>query len=281
MGRKQLTAPDIAAAKGARRLAVITAYDYPSGLMADQAGADIVLVGDSLAMVVMGLPDTLGVTLDEMLHHTRCTARGVGSALVVGDMPFLSYQQSVEQAVLSAGRFLKEAGARAVKLEGGLPMVPTVRALVRSGIPVMGHVGLTPQHIATIGGFKMQGKTAESAKALLDDALALCDAGCFSIVLEAVPAEAAALITEAVPVPTIGIGAGPHCDGQVLVLHDVLGLYDRQSPRFAKRYAELGKAGTDAVRRYCDEVRAGAYPDEAHSTRMPPEELKRLKDLLA
>ncbi len=277
---KRLTAPDILAAKGQRKLAVITASDYPSGLLASQAGADMVLVGDSLAMVALGYEDTLSVSLDEMLHHTRAVSRGLaqaeGQALLIGDMPFMSYQVSVEQAVANAGRFLAEAGARAVKLEGGRAFAPQVEGMVRAGIPVMAHIGLTPQFIANLGGFKAQGKTAEAVRILLDDAQALARAGCFTLVLEAMPAEAAAYITERVSVPTIGIGAGPHCDGQVLVQHDILGLFDRFTPKFVKRYAELGAASREALAAFCDEVRSGAFPGEAHSTRMNEEEAREL-----
>lgn len=274
---RQLTAPDILAMKGQAKVAVLTAYDYPSGLIADSAGPDMVLVGDSLAMVVLGQEDTLAVTMEEMLHHCRATARAVKHALLVGDMPFLSYQCSVSEAVRNAGRFLKEGGARAVKLEGGRAVLPQVRAIVDAGIPVMGHIGLTPQHIANLGGFKAQGKTAEAIQILLEDARGLAEAGCFSLVLEAMPREAAARITEAVHIPTIGIGAGPDTDGQVLVLHDILGLFDRFLPRFVKRYADLAKTGQEAAAAYCAEVRAGTFPGPEHSTSLSPEELARLK----
>jgi 3-methyl-2-oxobutanoate hydroxymethyltransferase len=275
---KQLTAPDILALKGRAKVAAITAYDYPSGLLADAAGPDVVLVGDSLAMVVLGQEDTLSVTMEEMLHHCRATARAVKHALLVGDMPFLSYQCSTPEAVRNAGRFLKEGGARAVKLEGGRAVLPQVRAIVDAGIPVMGHIGLTPQHIANLGGFKAQGKTAEAVRILLEDARALADAGCFSLVLEAMPREAAARITRAVPIPTIGIGAGPDTDGQVLVIHDILGLYDRFLPKFVKQYANLAQPGREAVAAYCAEVRAGTFPGPEHSTSLAPEELERLGD---
>lgn len=275
---KQLTAPDILALKGRAKVAAITAYDYPTGLLADAAQPDVVLVGDSLAMVVLGQEDTLAVTMEEMLHHCRATARAVKHALLVGDMPFLSYQCSTPEAVRNAGRFLKEGGARAVKLEGGRAVLPQVRAIVDAGIPVMGHIGLTPQHIANLGGFKAQGKTAEAVRILLEDARALADAGCFSLVLEAMPREAAARITRAVPIPTIGIGAGPDTDGQVLVIHDILGLYDRFLPKFVKQYANLAQPGREAVAAYCAEVRAGTFPGPEHSTSLAPEELERLGD---
>jgi 3-methyl-2-oxobutanoate hydroxymethyltransferase len=274
---KQLTAPDIQAAKGARKICVLTAYDYPSALLADQSGVDIVLVGDSLGMVVLGLPDTLSVTMADMLHHTKAAARAVKRALVVADMPFMSYQPSVEIAVANAGRFLAEAGARAVKVEGGSAFVPQIRALVQSGIPVMGHLGLTPQHLAALGGYKVQGRTSEAVRVLVDDAVALAEAGCFSLVLEAMPAEAAAAVTEAVAVPTIGIGAGPHTDGQVLVLHDILGLFERFRPKFVKRYAELGREALSAMRQYCAEVREGTFPAAEHTWRLSAEEAEKLK----
>ncbi|PKN07256.1 MAG: 3-methyl-2-oxobutanoate hydroxymethyltransferase [Deltaproteobacteria bacterium HGW-Deltaproteobacteria-8] len=273
MPKKQLTAPDILAAKGQRKLAVLTAYDYPTGLLADEAGADIILVGDSVGNVCLGLPDTLGVTMADMLHHTRATARAVKSALLVADMPFLSYQTSVSEAVANAGRFLQEAGARAVKLEGGAAFVPQVRAMLAAGIPVMGHLGLTPQQLAVLGGFKAQGKTARAAKKLVEDAHALAEAGCFSLVLEAVPAEVAARITAEVEIPTIGIGAGPHCDGQVLVFHDVLGLCPGLRPSFVKQYADLWTPAREALAAYCAEVRGGAFPAEAQTRRMAPDEL--------
>lgn len=274
MPQKQLTAPDILAAKGQRRLAVLTAYDYPTGLLADEAGADIVLVGDSLGMVCLGLPDTLGVTMADVLHHTKATARAVKKALLVADMPFLSYQTSVETAVANAGRFVQEAGARAVKLEGGADFAPHVRAMLAAGIPVMGHIGLTPQQIARLGGFKTQGRTARAAQKLVAEAKALAAAGCFSLVLEAMPAEVAARITAEIDIPTIGIGAGPACDGQVLVFHDILGLCPGLKPSFVKQYADLWTPARDGLVAYCAEVRDGTFPGEGQTRRMDPEELK-------
>jgi 3-methyl-2-oxobutanoate hydroxymethyltransferase len=277
MAKKQHTAPELLARKGAAKIAMLTAYDYPTGLLADAAGADAILVGDSLGMVCLGLPDTLGVTMADMLHHTRAVARAVTSALVVADMPFLSYHTSVAEAVANAGRFLQEAGARAVKLEGGAEFVPQIKAMLAAGIPVMGHIGLTPQQVARFGGFKSQGKTARAAKKLVDDARALAEAGCFAIVLEAVPAEVAQIITAAVPVPTIGIGAGPDCDGQVLVFHDVLGLCPGIRPSFVKQYADLWSPAKDALAAYCDEVRGGKFPAEANTRRMDPAELAEFR----
>jgi len=274
---RRVTVPDIIAAKGVRRLSMLTAYDYPTGLWVDQCGMDMALVGDSLAMVVLGQEDTLSVGMDEMLHHTRAVARAAKRSLVIGDMPFLSYQTSVEQAVLNAGRFLKEGRAQAVKLEGGKRVLPQVRAIIDAGIPVQGHIGLTPQSSAQLGGFKVQGKTADAARALIEDAQALTEAGCFSIVLEAIPAPIATTITESVSIPTIGIGAGPDCDGQVLVIHDVLGLFDRFMPRFVKRYADLGPTIREALTRFREEVESGEFPSAEHSFGMVEDERRKLR----
>ncbi|WP_428568932.1 MAG: 3-methyl-2-oxobutanoate hydroxymethyltransferase [Solidesulfovibrio sp. DCME] len=267
----KMTAPAVLAAKGTRKLAMLTAYDFAAARLAEAAGLDMLLVGDSLAMVVLGHEDTLSVTMDEMLHHTKAVSRGAQRALVVADMPFLSYQVSVPQAVANAGRFLKEGRAGAVKLEGGREVLPQVRAIVAAGIPVIGHVGLTPQHVAALGGFKVQSKTAEAAAKLLGDALALAEAGCFAIVLECIPAPVAAEVTRRLPVPTIGIGAGPDCDGQVLVFHDVLGLYDRFLPKFVKRYANLGEQVVEALTQWGDAVRTGAFPGPEHVFSMAPD----------
>lgn len=276
---KPLTAPDIAGRKGGERLAMLTAYDYPTAQALDQAGADMLLVGDSLAMVVLGHPDTLSVTMDEMVHHTKAVSRATRHALVVGDLPFLSYQAGVEQAVLAAGRLVQEGGARAVKLEGA-GYLREVEAMVRAGIPVMGHVGLTPQLIAGLGGFKVQGKTADAAARLVREAKALEAAGCFSIVLEAVPSLVAKEITSRLSIPTIGIGAGPHCDGQVLVIHDVLGLFERFTPKFVKRYADLGSLVQEAAGRYMYEVRQGSFPAEEHGFGMDAQEAAAFRGLL-
>ncbi len=273
----RVTVPEILAAKGKRKLTVLTAYDYPMGRWVDESGVDMAMVGDSLAMVVLGQEDTLSVGMDEMIHHTKAVARGVERALVIGDMPFLSYQVSVEQALMNAGRFLKEGRAQAVKLEGGRRVAPQVEAIVAAGIPVQGHLGLTPQSVAQFGGFKVQGKTARAARELMDDARALADAGCFSIVLEAVPAPIAAWITEAIPIPTIGIGAGPDCDGQVLVIHDVVGLYDRFLPRFAKQYVNLGSIAKDALIRFREEVERGEFPGPEHSFTIDEAEMEKLR----
>jgi 3-methyl-2-oxobutanoate hydroxymethyltransferase len=238
---------------------MVTAYDAPTARLADAADVDLLLVGDSLAMVVLGYDDTLSVTVDDMVHHTAAVARTAPRALVVADLPWMSYHVSAEDTVRNAARLIR-AGATAVKLEGGAKRVPVVRALVDAEIPVMGHLGLTPQSVHALGGFKVQGRRPEAADALVEDALALVEAGVFGVVLEAVPAALARRVTEAVPVPTIGIGAGPACDGQVLVLHDLLGLEDRVLPRFVRRYASLRADGTAAVAAFAADVRAGAFP---------------------
>jgi 3-methyl-2-oxobutanoate hydroxymethyltransferase len=255
------------------RIVMVTAYDFPSARLADAAGMDIVLVGDSAAMTVLGHSSTVPATMDEMLMLTRAVSRGAQRPLVVADMPFGSFQVSDEEALRNAIRFVKEAGADAVKLEGAGPSLSRVLALVGAGIPVMGHIGLTPQSATMLGGFKAQGKTAAKARRLLEDAVALEDAGCFSLVLEAVPAPVAARIGERLTIPTIGIGSGPDCDGQVLVLHDVLGLYEGRSPRFARRYADLATEIRGALERFAGDVRSGAFPTEEHTYAMPEEEL--------
>jgi 3-methyl-2-oxobutanoate hydroxymethyltransferase len=263
------------------RIVMVTAYDYPTGRLADAAGVDIVLVGDSAAMAVLGHDTTVPATMEEMVMLTRAAARGARRPLVVADMPFGSFQVSDEDALRNAVRFIKEAGADSVKLEGAGPTVSRVTALVGAGIPVMGHLGLTPQSATMLGGFRAQGRSADKARQLLEDARLLEQAGCFSIVLEAVPAPVAARITEALAVPTIGIGSGADCDGQVLVLHDLLGLYEGRSPRFVKRYAEVGEAVKDALERYTSDVRSGAFPGEEHTYSIPDEELAAFEKSLA
>ncbi len=242
-----------------RRFPMLTAYDYLTACWLDRAGIPVLLVGDSLGMVMLGYETTVPVSLDEMLHHARAVARGARNALLVGDLPFLSYEVSSEVALVSAGRMLKEGGTHAVKLEGGAPVIETVRRLTQAGIPVMGHLGLTPQKVHQLGGFKVQGKSAEAADAILADAVALEEAGAFSIVLEAVPAALAKRVTERVQVPTIGIGAGPNCDGQVLVFHDLVGLTPR-APKFVKRYGSLGEDIERMARLYAAEVESGVFP---------------------
>jgi 3-methyl-2-oxobutanoate hydroxymethyltransferase len=264
-----------------QRLAMVTAYDYPSGRIADEAGIELVLVGDSAGMVVLGNESTVPVTMEELLMLTRAVTRGAKRPLVVADMPFGSFQVSDSVALENAVRFVKEAGADAVKLEGAGPTLSRVQAIVGAGVPVMGHVGLTPQSATMLGGFKAQGRTAEKAERLYEDALALESAGCFAIVLEAVPAPVAAAVTEALRVPTIGIGAGASCDGQVLVWHDLLGLYEGKAPRFVKRYADLATEAKRALEAYVDDVREGRFPEEQHTYTIPDEELEAFDDWLA
>ena len=262
------------------KIVMVTAYDAPSGRLVDAAGVDVVLVGDSAAMVVLGHDSTVPATVDEMIVLTRAVTRGARRPLVVADMPFGSFQVSDESALENAIRFLKEAGADAVKLEGAGPMLSRAQALVGAGIPVMGHIGLTPQSATMLGGFKAQGRTADKARQLYDDALALEAAGCFAIVLEAVPAPVAARITEALEIPTIGIGAGLACDGQVLVYHDLLGLYEGRAPRFVKEYADLATEIKRAVAAYAAEVRSGLFPEEQHTYAIPEEELAEFEESL-
>lgn len=259
------TACKITAMKGRRKIVCLTAYDYSTARIMDQAGIHLILVGDSLAMTMLGYDTTIPVTMEQMLHHTAAVARGATSALVVADMPFMSYQVSVEQALENAGLFIKKAGAGAVKIEGGALRASTVSALVRNGIPVMGHIGLTPQSIHALGGYKVQGKKDEDANRLLSDAQALNEAGVFAVVLECIPASLAAMITRSVSIPTIGIGAGKHCDGQILVTHDMLGLYQELAPKFVKRYADLGAEMRRAFETYKQEIEEGSFPDEEHS----------------
>jgi 3-methyl-2-oxobutanoate hydroxymethyltransferase len=281
MTRKKVTILDLLKKKKeGEPITVLTAYDYPSARLVDQAGIDVILVGDSVAMVVMGLESTVAVTMDEMLHHCRAVARGASGAFLVGDMPFMSYQSSAGEAVRNAGRFLKEAQMDSVKLEGGQEMAPTVQAIVDAGIAVMGHIGLTPQSISRLGGYRVQGKTADDAIRLLDDALALEEAGCYAIVLEAVPAPVAEAISQRLTIPTIGIGAGIGCDGQVLVYHDMLGLFDRFTPKFVRQYASLGQDVQQAVEAYRDEVHSRQFPGEEHSYSMDENELLRFRQRL-
>jgi 3-methyl-2-oxobutanoate hydroxymethyltransferase len=253
-------------------ITMLTAYDYPTAMAIDRAGIDSILVGDSLAMVVLGYENTLPVTMEEMLHHARAVARGAKSALLIGDMPFMSYQVSVEEAVRNAGRFLQQGGMDAVKLEGGRERADAVRAIVGAGIPVMGHLGLTPQSVHQLGGFRAQGKNASAAKRLLEDAQILEDAGAFSLVLESVPARLAEYISKKISIPTIGIGAGLGCDGQVLVTHDLLGLFDRFTPKFVKKYANLHDAMNKAFTEYIDDVETKRFPAPEHTVEMTDDE---------
>jgi 3-methyl-2-oxobutanoate hydroxymethyltransferase len=278
----KLALPELAEMKRrGDRIVMITAYDAPSGRIADAAGVDLILVGDSAAMVVLGHDSTVPATMDEMIILTSAVNRGARRPLVIADLPFGSYHVSDEQALESAIRFVKEASADAVKLEGAGTMLPRVRALAGAGIPVMGHIGLTPQTATMLGGFKAQGRTAAKAAQLYEDALALEDAGCFAIVLEAVPAPVATAITKALEIPTIGIGAGAGCDGQVLVWHDLLGLYEGHAPRFVKQYAELATAMTEAVGQYATDVRSGAFPEQQHTYSIPEDELALFEEALA
>ena len=278
MDRKKITPVDVQAMKReGKRIAMLTAYDYPTALLEDRAGIEIILVGDSLGMTVLGYENTVPVTMEEMIHHTKAVSRGAKVALIIGDMPFMSFNASEREAILNAGRFMKEGGADAVKLEGGASVKETVRAIVKAGIPVMGHIGLTPQTISMLGGFKVQGKDARAAQKIIDDALSLEDAGAFSVLLEAVPAPIAKRVTERLNVPTIGIGAGVHCDGQVLVVHDMLGLFDRFTPKFAKRYVNLSELMLKAFDSYREEVLKGSFPTDQHSFHMDEKELSKVK----
>ena len=248
-----------------KKITMLTAYDYPTAQIVDQAGIDMILVGDSLGMVVQGGTSTLPVTMDEMVYHTKMVSRATVSAMVVGDLPFLSYQTHKAEAVRNAGRFLKEAGAEAVKLEGGSRMAEAIRAIVDAGIPVVAHIGLTPQYVHMLGGFKVQGKDDAAREKILADARAIQDAGAFAVVLEAMPTSLAKEIQAMLRIPTIGIGAGPDCDGQVLVLHDLLGLFDRFTPKFVKKYANLREEALKAVKEYKLEVESGTFPSQEHS----------------
>ena len=261
-------------------ITMLTAYDYPTALAVDNAGVDSILVGDSLAMVVLGYENTLAVTMEDMLHHSKAVARGAKTALLIGDMPFMSYQISVEEATRNAGRFLQEGGMDAVKLEGGRERADAVHSITSAGIPVMGHIGLTPQSVNQLGGFRAQGKTAIAAKRLVEDALILEDAGCFSIVLESVPARLAELISKKISIPTIGIGAGIGCDGQVLVTHDLLGLFDRFTPKFVKKYANFSQEMHKAFTNYIDDVETKRFPAPEHTVEMEDKEWDTLlKDI--
>lgn len=278
MANKKVTVLDVQQAKNeGRKLSMLTAYDYPFGQLVDLAGVDMVLVGDSLGMVVMGLDGTVPVTMENMIHHSQAVCRGCKNALIVGDMPFMSYNTSIREAIVNAGRLMKEGGCDTVKLEGGVDFAETIQAIVKAGIPVQGHIGLTPQTASALGGFKTQGRDAESARQVVEDARAIEAAGCFSIVLEAVPTEVGRLVTEAVKVPVIGIGAGPYCDGQVLVTHDMLGLFDKFTPKFVKQYTQIRTIIIDAMKEYIAEVENGSFPAEEHSFGMSEEAVAALR----
>ncbi|MGE5391300.1 MAG: 3-methyl-2-oxobutanoate hydroxymethyltransferase [Deltaproteobacteria bacterium] len=259
-----------------QKISMLTAYDYSLAAMVEEAGIDVILVGDSLGNVTLGYENTLAVTMEDMIHHTRAVARGAKNSMVVGDMPFLSYHVSIQEAVRNAGRFIQEGGAQAVKLEGGRERVDTIKAIIDAQIPVMGHIGLTPQSVHQFGGFKVQGKDLESARKLINDADALEKAGCFAIVLEGVPSELARRITEETAIPTIGIGAGPHCDGQVLVINDMLGMFGGHIPKFVKKFANLQPLIMDGLKAYKEEVEAGTFPGPEHCYTIADEVLERL-----
>lgn len=281
MAGKKVTTQDVRQAKKeGRKLTMCTAYDYPFGLMADQVDMDIVLVGDSLGMVVMGLDGTVEVTMEHMIHHIKAVVRGCKSPCVVGDMPFMSYNTSIREAIHNAGRLMKEGGCDVVKLEGGVDFASTVEAIVKAGIPVQGHIGLTPQTASALGGFKTQGRDAESALAVIEDAKALEAAGAFSLILEAVPAPLGKLVAEAVDIPVIGIGAGLDVDGQVLVTHDMIGLFDKFIPKFVKQYTQIRPIIMDAMKEYMVEVTDGTFPGPDHSFKMSDEALDSLKKLI-
>ena len=275
--RKKVTTRTIREMKTrAEPITMLTAYDYGTALAVDRAGIDAILVGDSLGMVVLGYDTTLPVTMEDMLHHCRAVARGASYALLIGDMPFMSYQASVDDAVRNAGRFLQEAGMDAVKLEGGFERLDAVGAIISAGIPVMGHLGLTPQSVHQFGGFRAQGKEASAAKRLVEDALSLEEAGCFSIVLESIPTRLGKLVSERLEIPTIGIGAGLDCDGQVLVTHDLIGMFDRFTPRFVKRYAEIHLEMDKAFTSFRDDVQSKAFPSAEHCVEMKDEHWEAL-----
>jgi 3-methyl-2-oxobutanoate hydroxymethyltransferase len=276
---KKLTAPAIKARKGGEKLTMITAYDEPSARIADRAGADIILVGDSVANVVLGRTDTLAMTVDEMVYHTAAVMAAQPAALVVGDMPWLSYHTTPTEAIHNAGRLIRDGGAGAVKLEGGRKRLDVTRAVLDAEIPVMGHLGLTPQSVHAMGGYRVQGKQAAVAYELITDARALADAGVFAIVLEGVPELVAKMVTDEIGVPTIGIGAGVDCDGQVLVFHDVLGLHDRRTAKFVRQYANLADVAVEALEEFFSDVRSGAFPGEEETYHMPEESAEILREI--
>ncbi len=277
MDRKKITIPDLRAKKElGKKITMLTAYDYPMARLVDEAGIDCILVGDSLGMVVLGYDSTVPVTMDEMIHHSKAVRRGTRYAFLIGDMPFMSYQVSKEEAIRNAGRFMKEALCDAVKLEGGYEVLDVTKAIIDAGIPVLGHLGLTPQTISKLGGYRIQGKDAEAAKKILDQAIKLEETGCFAVVLECVPDEVAKLITEKLAIPTIGIGAGVSCAGQVLVTNDMLGLFDRFVPKFVKQYVKLSVAILDGIKGFKEEVESGKFPGKEHSFVIKEEELKKI-----
>ncbi len=271
-----VNAPALVSAKGREKIVMLTAYDAPSARLLDEAGVDVLLVGDSVEMTVYGEPSTLSATMDSMIRHARAVSRSARRALVVGDMPFLSYQADPAEAVRNAGRFLAEGGCGAVKVEGGRRVLPAVAAILAADIPVMGHLGLTPQSVRKLGGFKVQGRDADAAREIVEDARSLAEAGCFAVVLECVPETLAAEITRSIPIPTIGIGAGPACDGQVLVFHDVMGVNPDWKPKFARRYADLAGTITEAARSFARDVRSGDFPSRDESFAGEKPQLRRV-----
>ena len=279
--RTKVTVPQLLEMnKRGQKITMITAYDYPTGVWAERAAIDILLVGDSMAMTVLGYPNTLPATMSELIAHSQAVNRGNSNSFVLGDMPYMSYQPSVELAVQNAGRFKSEGRCDGIKLEGGAPMADRVEAIVNAGIPVMGHLGLTPQSMSMLGGFKAQGKDALMAKSIIDDARVLEEAGAFSILLEAVPSKVSKLVTERAGIPIIGIGAGPDCDGQVVIFHDMFGLYPAFTPKFAKQYADLGKTIVEGLERYAHEVREGVFPESKHCFTISDEQYEELLALL-
>lgn len=278
MDKKKIPIPDFKELKRqGKKIRMVTAYDYPTAVIIEKTGIEMILVGDSLGMVVLGYDGTVSVTVEDIIHHAKPVVKGAPNTHIVADMPFMSYQVSIEDAIRNAGRLIKESGADSVKLEGGLDYSSTVKAIVKAGILVMGHIGLTPQTAGSLGGFKVQGKDAKAAQNLIDSAIALEDAGAFAIVLECIPAPLAKIISQKLTIPTIGIGAGVYCDGQVLVTQDMLGLFDRFVPKFVKQYAQIGQLELEAFNKYAEEVALGVFPDDAHSFSMKEEVIKQLE----
>ena len=278
MDKKKIPIPDFKELKRqGKKIRMVTAYDYPTAVIIEKTDIEMILVGDSLGMVVLGYDGTVPVTVEDIIHHAKPVVKGAPNTHIVADMPFMSYQVSIEDAIRNAGRLIKESGADSVKLEGGLDYSSTVKAIVKAGIPVMGHIGLTPQTAGSLGGFKVQGKDAKAAQNLIDSAIALEDAGAFAIVLECIPAPLAKIISQKLTIPTIGIGAGVYCDGQVLVTQDMLGLFDRFVPKFVKQYAQIGQLELEAFNKYAEEVALGVFPDDAHSFSMKEEVIKQLE----
>jgi len=278
--RKMTTKKIIEKKQKGEKIITITAYDYSFGRIVDECGFDLILVGDSLSQVILGHENTLGVTLDEMIHHTKAVSRGVSNALLVGDMPFLSYKVDIKQAVYNAGRFIQEGGAEAVKVEGGTELLPTIKAIINADIEVMGHIGLTPQKVYRFGGHLVQGRTTDAAKRLIMDAINLQEAGVFSIVLEGIPWQIAKLVSNTIDIPTIGIGAGQYCDGQIIIIYDMLGIFTEFKPKFVKHFGQVGQNVRNALNAYKDEIIGSKYPDLEHSYSYPTEDLNEISEWL-